>query len=99
MGIQGPRMSHTNCTMLSNPTTMVSFTLATDYLDHFIEYQSSWGISYLITNDNVGKGGGGKFRRKFNGIGSCIGVSEFIVRGRGSGRIYTWLLWYFPWRK
>ena len=60
--IQGPRMSHTNCAMVSNPTTMVSFTLATDYLDHFIEYQSSWGISYLVTNDNVGKGGGGKVR-------------------------------------
>ena len=63
-GIQGPIMSHTNCEMVSNPTTMVSFTLATDYLDNFIEYRSIWGISYLVTNDNVGKGGGGKVRRE-----------------------------------
>ena len=82
-GIQGPRMSHTKCAVVSNPTMMVSFTLATDYLEHFIESRSIWFVSYLITNDNVGKGGGGKVRRKFNGRFVCIGVSEFRVRGRG----------------
>ena len=79
-GVQGPRMSHTKCAVVSNHNVMAIFTLETDYLDHFIESRSRCGISYLITNDNVGKGEGGKGGGKINGRGGCIVVSECRLR-------------------
>ena len=38
--IQGPIMSNINFEVVDNPTTVVSFTLATDYLAHVIESQN-----------------------------------------------------------
>ena len=38
--IKGPIMSNINFEVVDNPTTVVSFTLATDYLAHVIESQN-----------------------------------------------------------
>ena len=38
--IKGPIMTHINFELLDKPTTMISFTLATDYLAHVIESQN-----------------------------------------------------------
>ena len=83
--IQGTIISHTKCSVVADHTTMASFTLATDYLDRFIDSLSIWGISDIITNYKFGKVGGGKCGGKFNRRGGCIGVGECRGRGRGRG--------------
>ena len=85
-------MCHAECAVVANPTMMFSFNFGTDYLAQFIESRSNGFISYLPTNDNVGKDGYGLNRdwghgKGINGRGEyrVIGIEQVVVRHGSSG--------------